>query len=47
MYAIDLLFVISGELFGSFLSKANPNQATSVWINDVWGWINDVQNTGV
>ena len=42
IYAINLLFVVSGELFGSFLSKANPNQAISVRINDFWGWINDI-----
>ena len=37
-----VLFVVSGELFGSFLSKANPNQATSTRIYDIWSWINNV-----
>ena len=27
-----LCMFVSGELYGSFLSKANPNPATSVWV---------------
>ena len=37
-----VLFVVTGELFGSFLSKANPNQTTSIRIYDIWILINNV-----